>query len=159
MKSIHLQVSESLYIQYFQMRIHWAKWQCNFVNVQSMTKFGWTTRKGSSSSDGVYPSSDSPHSFSAKITWSLKSNEEMNYAFKGFVYCLSQDSHIVIDRHVLLRAAGHIRPQWWFLEQHYLYHCCCWDWCIPNLAYGLWVLMRSIVVIIRGWNCSLSGPL
>lgn len=25
----------------------------------------------------------------------------MNYALKGFVYCLSRDSHIVIDRHVL----------------------------------------------------------
>ena len=25
----------------------------------------------------------------------------MDYALKGFVYCLSQDSHIVIDRHVL----------------------------------------------------------
>ena len=33
------------------------------------------------------------------------------------------------------------------------------DWCITNLASGWWVSMQSNVGIIRGGNCSLSGPL
>ena len=77
---------------------------------------------------------------------------------KGFVYCLSHDCHIDIDHDVSTMycrssSGGSVN----------LLSICATmlvdDWCIMNLAHGWWVLIQSIVGIIRGGNCSLSSPL
>ena len=77
---------------------------------------------------------------------------------KGFTDCLSHDLHRDIDHDVSATTASlHQAFKVDLLSRTISTTMVVRDWCITILAHGWWVLIQSIVAIIRGGNCSHSS--
>jgi len=89
-----------------------------------------------------------------------KSANLANVSLKGFVYHLSQDSHLNIGHDVLTVYCRSLSGDSVnFLRRTISATVVVSDWNIINLSHSWWLSIQSIVGNIRRGNCSLSSSL